>query len=109
MLLYHLSAIFCCKGLLTWRHFVSRLNKGFMLYGLYLIVMTFVWRLDSPGKICSGDDLTSDEKDSELISERYLLFTGKVLWIYCIIVWVFLGLACIGGGFMGYSAYKMFT
>ena len=91
---YQLIALFCSDGLLRYRHFMSRLNKLFLLYGGYLLILTHCWRLDGAGKLCSKETLTE---------------VGGALWIYLNVSWAFGGLLVVLGGFMGYGAYKMFS
>ena len=55
---YQLIAIFAVNSLLIYRHYISRVNKLVLLYGSYILIMTHIYRLDEPGKICSGDYLT---------------------------------------------------
>ena len=53
-----LIAIFCFSSLLPYTYLVSRVNKLVLLYGLYILILTHIYRFDEAGKLCSGDDLT---------------------------------------------------
>ena len=92
--LYHLLAIWCSDGLLRYRHFISRLNKLVLAYGGYLLILTHVWRLDTPGKLCAKEQLTE---------------VGSTLFIYLNVFWVLGGTLLVFGGFVGYGALKMFS
>ena len=59
---YQLVAIFCINSLLMYRHYISRINKLVLVYGFYILVMTHIYRLDEPGKICSGDYLSDAQR-----------------------------------------------
>lgn len=59
---YQLMAIYCVNSLLTYRHYISRVNKLILLYGAFILAVTFIYRLDEAGKICSGDYLSDSDK-----------------------------------------------
>ena len=46
------------------------------------MVLTFIYRMDEAGKICSGDYLTDAMKKDPLIAKHYLLETGSLFWAY---------------------------
>ena len=79
---YQLIGIFCVGTLLLYRHQVSRVNKVVQLYGGYIVIMTFIYRTDVTGKICSGDYLTNEMKKDPIIAKHYLLETGGLYWAY---------------------------
>ena len=56
--LYQLAAIYCCKDLLVYRNYVSRVNKISLLIGLYMLFYTILYRMSEEGAICSGDYLS---------------------------------------------------
>ena len=106
---YQLVAIYCVSSLLMYRHFISRINKLIQLYGAYILVMSHIYRLDEPGKICSGDYLSDAERSDPLIATNYLLETGKILWIYLVFLWFIISAVVIGGSFIGYKVYTTFA
>ena len=84
---YQLVAIFFVNSLLAHRHYISRVNKLFLLYGAYILVMTHFYRLDEAGKVCSGDYLTQAEREDPAIAKNYLLEIGDLLYAYMIGIW----------------------
>ena len=106
---YQLMAIYCISSLLMYRHYISRINKLFLLYGAYILIMTFIYRLDEAGKICSGDYLTDSEKNDPLIAKNYLIETGRLYWAYMCGIWAISILAVICGIVIGYQVYTTFT
>ena len=64
--------------------------------------MTFIYRLDEAGKICSGDYLTDDQKDDSAIRKNYLIETGKLYWAYMCGIWAISIFAVIAGIIIGY-------
>ena len=106
---YQLVAIYCVSSLLMYRHFISRINKLIQLYGAYILVMSHIYRLDEPGKICSGDYLSDAERSDPLVATNYLIETGKILWIYLVFLWFIISAVVIGGSFIGYKVYTTFA
>ena len=106
---YQLVAIFLINSLLVYRHFISRINKLILLYGAYILVVTHIYRLDEPGKICSGDYLTREESQDPLVTTNYLIAVGKLFWAYMVGLWVMLSLACVCAAFIGFQVYNTFT
>mmetsp|Transcript_24370 Transcript_24370/g.28624 ORF Transcript_24370/g.28624 Transcript_24370/m.28624 type:complete len:179 (-) Transcript_24370:44-580(-) len=106
---YQLMSIYCISSLLMYRHFISRINKLFLLYGAYILVMTHLYRLDEPGQICSGDYLSEEERNDPLIAKNYLLETGKILWVYLVFIWFITTMAILGSSIIGYQVYTTFA
>ena len=106
---YQLMAIYCISSLLMYRHYISRINKLFQLYGAYILIMTHIYRLDEAGKICSGDYLTDAEKHDPLIAKNYLIETGRLYWAYMCGIWALSILAVFACGVIGYQVYTTFT
>ena len=59
---YQVAAIYLVDSLLTYSNLISRVNKLFLVYGVYTLVMTHVYRLAESGKVCSGDYLSDAER-----------------------------------------------
>ena len=92
-----------------YRHYISRINKLFLLYGAYILLMTFIYRLDEAGKICSGDYLTDAQKEDPSISKNYLIETGKLYWAYMCGIWAIMIFAFLAAIVIGYQVYTTFT
>ena len=106
---YQLVGIYCLSSLLMYRHFISRINKLFLLYGAYILVMTHIYRLDEPGKICSGDYLSAEEKKDPKVWNNYLLEVGNIFWFYLVFIWVLIALAGCVGTILGLKVYRTFA
>ena len=106
---YQLMAIYCISSLLMYRHYISRVNKLVLLYGLYILVMTHLYRLDEPGKICSGDYLTSEERHDKTVTQSYLIETGRLFWAYMVGIWALSVLAGVFGCIIGFQVYRSFV
>ena len=106
---YQLIAIFFVNSLLIYRHYISRVNKLVLLYGSYILIMTHIYRLDEPGKICSGDFLTQAQKDDPMIARNYLLEAGNLFWDYMVGIWVICAGAIIMAIVIGAQVYKTFS
>ena len=100
--LYQLVAIYCNETLLMYRHYISRVNKLIQLYGAYILVMTHIYRLDEPGKMCSGDYLTEAERHDPAVTSSYLIETGRLFYIYMVCIWIIAGAACVFGSVICY-------
>ena len=59
---YQVAAIYVVDSLLMYSNFISRVNKMFLVDGVYTLVMTHVYRLAESGKVCSGDYLSDAER-----------------------------------------------
>ena len=79
-----------------------------MLYGAYILVVTFIYRLDEAGKICSGDYLTDQQKADPTIAKQYLIETGKLYWFYMCGIWALSIFAVFTGIIIGYQLYRTF-
>ena len=95
--------------LLMYRHFISRINKLILLYGAYILVMTHIYRLDEPGKICSGDYLTDLERNDPIMAGNYVLTIGNILWFYLVLIWVMMCIVACAGSVIGYQVYTTFV
>ena len=105
---YQLLAIYCMSSLLVYRHYISRINKMFLLYGAYILLMTHIYRLDDAGKMCSGDKLTDIQREDPLIAKHYLLRTGDLFWAYMMGIWVVSILLGVFGIIVTYQVYSSF-
>ena len=106
---YQVCAIYFYKNLLRYRLYVSRFNKLVILYILYLLIWTHVYRLSQEGKLCAGDDLTHSEKQDPSIRSQYMIQIGNILKGYMIGTWVLVGmsiLACIVFSFLLFKAFS---
>jgi len=106
---YQLVAIYCVSSLLMYRHFISRINKLILFYGAYILVMTHLYRLDEPGKICSGDYLSEAERKNPVTANSYLVEIGNILWFYLVFLWMLMTAAGIGISVVGYQVYTTFV
>ena len=86
--LYQLAAIMFCKDLLRYRMYVSRINKILMVYLLWVIFWTHVYRLSDAGKLCAGDDLSHAQREDPILRSNYLIEVGTILKGYLILSWV---------------------
>ena len=106
---YQVCAIFLFKSLLKYRLYVSRVNKLVIIFLLYTLAWTHVYRLSEPGKICSGDYLSYGEKHDLDIRKLYLINKGNIFFGYMLGVWVLIGGAILGSIVMGFLLYKAFS
>ena len=102
---YQVAAIYLINSLLMFSSLISRVNKLFLLYGVYTLVMTHVYRLEEPGKVCSGDYLSDEERLDPLITQNYLIETGNLFWYYMQGIWLISILAVMAGLVVGYEVY----
>ena len=97
------------NSLLAYRHYVSRVNKGALIYGGYILMMTYLYRMDEAGKICSGDYLSDADKADPSIADHYLLRTGSLYWSYMMGVLVISICAVFFGSIIGVQVYSTFS
>ena len=105
---YQLFAIYFMSNLLAYSYWISRINKLFMIYGGYILAVTYMYRLDEAGKICSGDYLTEEMRDDPLVTKHYLIESGGLFWAYMCGIWVISILAVFCCATVGYQVYQTF-
>ena len=102
---YQVAAIYLVNSLLRYSHVISRVNKLFLIYGVYTLVMTHIYRLDESGKLCSGDYLSDEERLDPQIIHNYLIETGNLFWYYMQGIWLISIVAVLAGLVVGYEVY----
>ena len=106
---YQLTAIYLVNSLLMYSVTISRVNKLFLAYGVYTLVMTHIYRLDESGKVCSGDYLSDEERLDPQVTQNYLIETGNLFWYYMQGIWLISIFAAIAGVVIGYDVYTTFV
>ena len=79
--------------MLRYRFIVSKLNKLTLIYGLTLLINMHYFRLGEPGKICSGDYLSGDQKNDPKQKKLFLIERGTFYMDYIIGFWITAGIS----------------
>ena len=74
--------------MLKYRFYVSRVNKLVLIFGAYCLVLLHTYRLSSPGKLCSGDYLSEEQKADPTVANNYLIQRGDYFKLYINIFWI---------------------
>ena len=106
--LYQLTAIFLFKQMFRYRMIVSRFNKINLLFGAFLLGLTYWYRISGAGKFCAGSHLTNEELNDPEISKTYLIEEGKVFIGLINSSWIFVTSAILGAIGLGSAAYLAF-
>ena len=105
---YQIAAIFLFKQMFRYRMIVSRLNKLNLGFGTVALFMTYLYRLSSAGKLCSGVYLTEEERLNPEITQKYLIEEGNIFYITITASWIIVTTIVIGAIAIGFTAYLAF-
>ena len=105
---YQIAAIFLFKQMFRYRMIVSRLNKLNLGFGTVALFMTYLYRLSSAGKLCSGVYLTEEERLNPEITQKYLIEEGNIFYITITASWIIVTSIVIGAIAIGFTAYLAF-
>ena len=106
--LYQIIAIFLVKGMLRYRMIVSRVNKLNLLFATVLLAVAYSYRFSEAGKFCSGDLLSSSDRDNASVSEKYLTEEGATFASLIHSCKVVMMIAAAAGVVLGIAAWMAF-
>ena len=87
---------------------VSRFNKLSLLFAGALLVTTGFVRFGEPGKFCSGDHLSSEERLNPEFTRKFAIEHGNAFHRLITASLVVVALAVVAAGVLGVAAWMAF-